>query len=269
MDYTERKKRVKLALDMSDEERKYGELKATICPFFKGGDYSTCIKCTVENFDVDECTEYFLDRVDYVKIDIWSPKFDLPLAKARDKKKLEEVENIGMTCDSCYMSEKCPEYEKHAACAIDFGDIPTTDTEKLRMVIDAQTVRVKRASTFELIDGGVPDTNLSVEMDRLTGMIAMKDNLGREKLSVSIEASGGAAKAGGSILEKLFGGGATVAPAPANKVVDIAHEEIVRPIREIEEAKVEFMPDNIVDKYDPEKRGKKAPPPPRKAKVEK
>jgi hypothetical protein len=44
-------------------------------------------------------------------------------------------------------------------------------------MIDLQMQRVTRARNMELIDGGMPDQTTSGEMDRLTGLIGMKDNL--------------------------------------------------------------------------------------------
>jgi hypothetical protein len=257
--WDKRKEIIRKAIENPDKDAKYEELKIHICAFFKPGEYSPCNKCMVENYDLDECTDYFLDRIDHFQIDRYTPKFDLPIIKQREKKKLEEIENIGMTCNSCYMSEKCPVYEKHAACGIDFGDIPKGNNEKLDMIIEMQTKRIKRASTFELVDGGVPDTNLSMEIDRLSNLINMKDNFGRDKLSISLEASRDGTKPAGGLLAGLFGGlnkAAEPAALPQANTEDIVHLEIKEPVK-LPTTQPEFAPDNTIDKYEP----RKAPPP--------
>lgn len=261
--YDDRKAKIREALDLTEEEDKYAELKSWVCPFFKAGEYSPCIKCRVEQYDLDQCTEYFLDRIEHFKQDQYTPKFDLPLANTRQRVKLEEIQDIGMTCNSCYMSEKCPSFEKHSACGIDWDDVPEGNTAKIDAVIEMQYKRIKRAQTFELIDGGVPDTNLSSEMDRLTGLIAMKDNIGRDRLSVSIEASGGATQAGGGVLAQLFGRQAP-APLPANTTQDINHLEVKEPIQ-IAAQTTDFAPDTFVEPYERKKSGRTPPPPKKKA----
>ena len=80
----------------------------------------------------------------------------------------------------------------------------------MEFLINTQYERVKRAAVFEKIDGGVPDVGLSTEMDRLHDLVASKIEMGRERLSINVEATGAAPSAGGGgILAKLFGGGGT------------------------------------------------------------
>jgi len=267
LDWIKRKKQVKAALDAGDA--KYTQLKSLICPFFKEGDYSACVKCKVDDYDLDQCAEYYLDRIDLLQIDQYLPKFDLPISTARDKKKLEDLQEIGMTCNSCYMSEKCPEYQKHAACGIEWGEIPASSVDKLDAIINMQYQRIQRASTFELVDGGVPDTNLSVEMDRLTNILNLKDGWGRDKLSISVEASGGATKAGGGLLASIFGGAMKPQEALPAKNEDITYIEV--PAEKAEPVKIpttqpEFKPDDLstLDRITYEKNKAKMPPPSRK-----
>lgn len=254
-DHKTRKAKVLEAVKMEDEEARQTELKTWMCPFFREGEYSACHKCKQDEYELNECVEYFLDRVTVVGIDVYEPKFDLPINKRREKKKLEDFEDeIGMTCNSCFMAEKCPVYEKHATCGIDFGDVPQSNTEKVDALINMQYVRVKRASTFEQVDGGVPDTNLSTEMDRLTNLIAFKDDMGREKLTLSMEAKGASAgAAGGGILAKLFGGGSTPTPAETSSTEDVVHIDVSED-RALPPASTTFIPDNSREEYETVKR---------------
>ena len=70
------------------------------------------------------------------------------------------------------MSEKCPLCKPGYECGIDWGsEKPSTPEAFYEFLVTIQYERVKRASVFEKVDGGVPDQFLSNEMDRLSGYI--------------------------------------------------------------------------------------------------
>lgn len=205
-------KRMKLIRDAETPE----DLKKHLCPFFEKGGHPDCIACRRTESDLDECRDYYLERIALAPMDVWNEEFDKLLIQKRDKVDLEDVVGIGINCDSCYMSDKCPLFKRGYVCGIKWDtNKPKTPMEFMDFLISVQYERVKRTSVFEKIDGGVPDANLSSEMDRLTDYINTKDNMGRDKLSISLEASGPARSEGGGILSKIFGGGA--APAVAAK----------------------------------------------------
>lgn len=145
-------------------------------------------------------------------MDIWCEDFDKFIVNTRDKVSVNEIIGVGMNCNSCYIYDKCPMYRKDFACGIDWGDKkPATPADMMDFLIDIQYERVRRGSVIEKVDGGVADAGLSGEIDRLNDLMAAKAELGRERISVNIEAkgagSGGAAtSAGGGILSKIFGG---------------------------------------------------------------
>lgn len=195
------------------------ELKKCLCPFFEKGGHIDCKVCMKAESDLEECRDYYLERIVSNPMDIWCEDFDVLKVQPRETIKAEEVTGIGISCDSCYMYDKCPLYKKGYACGIEWSaNKPQTATEFMDFLIDTQFDRVKRAAVFEKVDGGVPDANLSGEMDRLHGFVASKIDMGRDRLSISVEAKSGASS-GGGILAKLFGGGGSSAPAIESRPV--------------------------------------------------
>lgn len=198
-------KRTKAIMEAESPE----ELKKHLCPFYEKGDHPDCLTCRKTEADLDECRDYYLERIKLTPMDIWSPDFDKFIVQSRDTVSIEEVVGIGINCDSCYMYDKCPLYKKGFACGIKWDtNRPNTPTEFMDFLINTQYERVRRSAVFEKIDGGVPDVGLSGEMDRLHDLVASKIEMGRERLSINVEATGAATPAsGGGILAKLFGGG--------------------------------------------------------------
>lgn len=199
-------KRTKAIMEADSPE----ELKKYLCPFYEKGDHPDCLTCRKTEADLDECRDYYLERIKLTPMDIWSPDFDKFIVQSRDTVSIEEVVGIGINCDSCYMYDKCPLYKKGFACGIKWDtNRPNTPTEFMDFLINTQYERVRRSAVFEKIDGGVPDVGLSGEMDRLHDLVASKIEMGRERLSINVEATGAAtpASGGGGILAKLFGGG--------------------------------------------------------------
>ena len=183
------------------------DLKKCLCPFFDKGGYPDCLTCRRTEADLEECRDYYLERIKLVPQDLWSEEFD--------KVSIEEVVGIGINCDSCYMYDKCPLYKKGYACGIKWDtNKPNTPAEFMDFLINTQYERVRRSAVFEKIDGGVPDVGLSSEIDRLHDLVASKTEMGRERFSLSVEATGAApqSNSGGGILAKLFGGGNPALP---------------------------------------------------------
>lgn len=198
-------KRTKAILEAETPE----DLKKCLCPFYEKGDHPDCSTCRKTEADLDECRDYYLERIKLVPMEIWSEDFDKFIVQERDTIDLDEVVGIGINCDSCYMYDKCPLYKKGFACGIKWdNNKPKNPNEFMEFLINTQYERVKRAAVFEKIDGGVPDVGLSSEMDRLHDLVASKIEMGRERLSINVEATGAATpSSGGGILAKLFGGG--------------------------------------------------------------
>lgn len=204
------------------------ELRKCLCPFYEKGGHPDCITCRKTEADLEECRDYYLDRITLVPQDLWSEEFDKFIVREREQIPVEEVSGIGINCDNCYMYDKCPLYKKGYACGIKWdNEQPKSQVEFIDFLIRTQYERIKRSSVFEKIDGGVPDAGLSGEMDRLTDYLSIKDNMGRERLSISVEASGPSHQSGG-ILSKLFGGDKAIPEKPESvKEAESADYEII------------------------------------------
>ena len=207
------------------------ELRKHLCPFFEKGGHTDCVACRRTEADLEECREYYLSRIALIPKDIWDEEFDKFIVNKREKVSMEDITGIGINCDTCYMADKCPLFKRGYICGIEWGvNKPKTPMEFMDFLIDVQFERCKRAAVYEKIDGGVPDANLSNEMDRLSGYIATKDNMGRDKLSINVEASRASGEGGGGILAKLFGGGSSTPAVEAKtpraiEATDVTYEE--------------------------------------------
>ena len=230
---------MRLVRDAEDPE----VLKKHLCPFFEKGGNPDCMTCRRTESDLEECRDYYLGRIALIPLDVWDESFDKFIAQNRELVEMSEVVGIGINCDSCYMADKCPLYKRGFVCGINWGDNkPTTPAEYMDFLLNTQFERVRRASVFEKIDGGVPDANLSAEMDRLTDFLNIKDNMGRDRLSINVEASGAAQPGGGGILAKLFGGGGSSQPAIASSTPKMIEAEVVDvgEVKEPEKVKVKI-----------------------------
>lgn len=213
------------------------DLKKCVCPFFEKGGYPACLTCRKTEADVEECRDYYLERISLVPMDLWTEEFDKFIVQSRETISVDEVVGVGINCDSCYMYDKCPLYKKGYSCGIKWDtNKPASPMEFMDFLINTQYERVKRSSVFEKIDGGVPDVGLSSEMDRLHGLVASRIDMGRERVSINVEATGAARESGGGgILAKLFGGGGSTEkalPEKSETTVEVAEfEEIKEPIK--------------------------------------
>lgn len=228
-------KRARLVRDAETPE----DLKKHLCPFFEKGNHPDCMMCRKTEADLDECRDYYLERISIIPLDIWDESFDKFIVQNRETVEMEKLIGIGINCDSCYMSDKCPMFKRGFVCGINWGENkPKTPQEYMDYLLGIQYERVKRASTFEKVDGGVPDANLSAEMDRLTDFLSIKDNMGRDRLSINVEASG-APQQGGGILAKLFGGAAQASVGvKTTEALPVADAEYVEVPEEKEKLKV-------------------------------
>lgn len=214
------KKRIDIVKATSD----YETLKTHLCSFFEKGDCPDCVGCRKAESDIDDCRSYYLERIAIHPMDIWREEFDTIKVLSRDKVAVEDIVGIGVSCDRCYMYDKCPLYKKGYVCAIDWGSSrPTNPKAFYDFLVDLQYERVQRAAIFEKVDGGVADGNLSNEIDRLTDLIESQANLNRERLNINIEASGSATApaTGGGLLSRIFGSGSSTPAVEEKKTIEI------------------------------------------------
>lgn len=191
-------------------------IKSVSCAFFREGGcpkvYTSECKGCLDEDSVLACRDIYLAGIFDTPSRKWSEAFDSAV-KADKKVKVEELEaSVGQRCDSCYMSDRCPLYKAKSECRIDWGDdVKVEDLKNEQIVnqlIKIQMGRVKRMGTFEKIDGGMVDMNLSTEMDRLSRLVSERYNLSSTHFKATIEGRSPAQQeSGGGLLAKLFGGG--------------------------------------------------------------
>lgn len=109
-------------------------------------------------------------------------------------------------CDTCFLADKCPQFEESANCAY---NIPITIRTKDQMqalmdtLVEIQAQRVLFMKMAEDAEGGHADPILSAEMDRLVKMAKTKHDIEQEGFSLTISAKQ-SGQAG--IVDKIFGG---------------------------------------------------------------
>jgi hypothetical protein len=111
-----------------------------------------------------------------------------------------------LQCDTCYIRERCPKMQPFSSCAYEIPVEIRTSTQLSALqdtLIEIQTQRVLRMNMIEQVEGGHADQNTSEEMDRLQRMIAKKHELGKDRISINIEASSGSGSPG--MISRIFG----------------------------------------------------------------
>ena len=108
-------------------------------------------------------------------------------------------------CDSCFLSSKCPAYKPNNTCAYNIP-VQIRTKEQFRALTDTmlewQTQRVLFGLTSEQMEGGMPDPNISAEMDRLSRLMKNKSEMEQEGFNIKIEASG---RGEAGVISRLFG----------------------------------------------------------------
>lgn len=205
------------------------DLKTFVCSFYEMGDCPDCIVCRKLEEDLLHCRDYYLENIVDNPLEIWDDTFGVTSVIEREPISITDIKGINIVCDRCYIYDKCPMYKKGYSCGIDWGhNKPSSSNDLMDFIIDLQYERIKRASVFEKIDGGVPDAGLSGEMDRLNAFLVSKTEMNRDKVSISLEAS---SPSGGGILSKIFGGGALASKSeelPPARTEDV-EAEIIEP----------------------------------------
>ena len=147
-----------------------------------------------------------------------------------------------MACDTCFAAQKCPEYKSGYACAYNklFDKFDTRDMgdiiQAMQGIVDYSLGRVQRGMMFEILDGGLPDPNLSSMMDQsmryLSQLKSIYENGNQEVLrQTKILKSDGTEETTtqvtnpqrGGILEKIFG---NMSSNPDDTKKDIIDEDL-------------------------------------------
>ena len=207
-------------LELTDEAN-LEKVKSVICNFYEHhperkkpvsiGGCSGCKTCPIEH--VAECRDAYLSTI-YDKPQLkWDKEFDEPII--REKISVSE-RMLGLKCATCHVKHRCPQYKANSLCSIDWEERDVNELSNKDIVnkmIDLQYKRVTRETMFEDIEGGKADPTVSIEIDRLTGLVGYRNNLDTRHAKLTIEASETIPESdnrqGTSLLASLFGGGGT------------------------------------------------------------
>ena len=113
-------------------------------------------------------------------------------------------------CDTCFVASNCPAYKPQSECAFSLPvEVRTRDQLKslLNAVIEMQGARVAFAKFSEDLNGGYPDPNTSLEIDRLFKLVESMKRLeeNKEYMRITMERQGSA-----GVLSSIFGDRAQV-----------------------------------------------------------
>jgi hypothetical protein len=118
---------------------------------------------------------------------------------------------ISMQCNSCFISDNCPQFKEDSDCTIEWSRLfngeftPTDLVQSSVAVLDLQLMRINRAATFEAVNQGILDPELTRNIQIYFEMMKMfKDLSERPQPTISITAKGTATQKGG-VLSQLLG----------------------------------------------------------------
>lgn len=146
-------------------------------------------------------TKYFLDCFEYV---IEAKKLSVVVERPANISSMHE--KAALQCSNCFLAERCPKYKVGANCAFDFtADTDFTDVKSaLQILVNIQRERVLRGVLFEKVDGGVPDKNVTSELEVLMGMLQYLDARENPTSSVTVSGTGQGAGLVASLLQGIF-----------------------------------------------------------------
>lgn len=151
----------------------------------------------------------------------------------KGQKKVKKPKNIysdkypKLVCDTCYAAQTCPQFKAGYVCAFNkmFKRFDTRNMddiiEAMQGMVNLNLERMQRLAIFEMLDGGMPDANLSAMIDQnmrlLINLKQLYDATTPEVLKHTkvVRADGTVEEVttvntnpqSGGILEKLFFGG--------------------------------------------------------------
>ncbi len=108
-------------------------------------------------------------------------------------------------CNTCFVKDNCPAFKPESTCAFNLPvEVKTKDQLKglINSLLELQGQRVAFAKFAEDLNGGYPDPNVGLEMDRFFKMLkAIKElDESKEMMRVTLERNGSA-----GVLSSLFG----------------------------------------------------------------
>lgn len=110
----------------------------------------------------------------------------------KGQKKVKKPKNIysekypKLVCNTCYASQNCPEFKAGYVCAFNkmfkrFDCRNTDDVlEAMQGLVNLNSERLQRVAIFEMLDGGMPDGNLTMLIDQQMRLLSNIQNVNRQ-----------------------------------------------------------------------------------------
>ena len=139
-----------------------------------------------EDNGIDELDEEIFKELDITPVRDSKGRFVKGQKKIRKPKNIYSKKFPKLMCDTCYAAQNCPEYKAGYVCAyhkmfkrFDSRN-PQDIIDAMQSMVNLNMERMQRLAIFEMLDGGMPDGNLSIMIDQnmrlLSNMKAMIDN---------------------------------------------------------------------------------------------
>ena len=118
-------------LDILNENPGNMDIKKSItCVFYRRGGLADCFGCPQTDQIVTDCTEEYIDLMQKRPALVYSDDLLSPISRPKVSLASGVASELGLHCDSCYISDKCPVYKKGYACGIDWGEtVPKSNAE--------------------------------------------------------------------------------------------------------------------------------------------
>ena len=127
--------------------------------------------------EIDELDDEIFEEHKIIPIRDEQGKFLKGRRQVLKPQKLYSKKYPKMACDSCFNAQKCPEYKSGYACAYnkmfdrfdtrDMGDI----IQAMQGIVDFSLGRLQRGMLTEMLNGGMPDPNVSQMMNQSMGYL--------------------------------------------------------------------------------------------------
>lgn len=115
---------------------------------------------------------------------------------------MSKTHNIKVTCDNCYIGDRCPMYKPGHDCAYTFGEevkTPEDLVDMMQKLLGLEGERVFRTAMFEKMDGGYVDENVSKEIASYFNLVGQMKDILDDRDTVTIKAKGK------GIISQIFG----------------------------------------------------------------
>ena len=119
-----------------------------------------------------------------------------------DKVDLIQVRDTPLTCDTCYIGDRCPKFKEGFECAYGFDTTVHSAEDMFKIMqklLEVEGERVFRAATFEKLDGGYIDKTVSDEIRGFFDLVERIKDIADTRDSIVIKAKGS------GIISQIFG----------------------------------------------------------------